>query len=179
MSLENKSFKLFHVSENPHIDVFHPKKSPSSTEGDIGKVVWAIDEVHLPNYLVPSDCPRVTYWAGTKTTEKDKASFLEGDFKQVIALESYWLDRVENTEIYLYEFPIEPFKVFDSNAGYYISREPIIPLGVKKLENPLLLLKEREIEVKLLPNLWQLRDEIVDSSLNFSIIRMRNAQERV
>jgi len=28
------------------------------------ELVWAIDGDHLRNYLVPRDCPRVTYYAG-------------------------------------------------------------------------------------------------------------------
>ncbi|PWU17446.1 MAG: hypothetical protein C5B49_08870 [Bdellovibrio sp.] len=36
----------------------------------------------------------------------------------------------------------------------------------------------REIELRFVPDLWCLYDEVVESSLGFSIIRMRNAQPR-
>jgi hypothetical protein len=34
------------------------------------------------------------------------------------------------------------------------------------------------VELRVMPSLWKLHDAVVDSSLQFSIIRMRNAQPR-
>ena len=48
---------LFHVSEERGIEEFEPRAPKEG--GD--PVVWAIHAVRLPNYLVPRDCPRVTY----------------------------------------------------------------------------------------------------------------------
>jgi hypothetical protein len=52
--------RLFHVSEEPGIHTFEPRPAPrrSNVKGD---VVWAVDELRLPNYLLPRACPRVTY----------------------------------------------------------------------------------------------------------------------
>jgi hypothetical protein len=46
---------LFHISEEPGIELFEPRVS----EGR-GPVVWAIDADRLRNYLLPRECPRVT-----------------------------------------------------------------------------------------------------------------------
>ena len=51
--------RLFHVSEDPAIEDFHPR--PSSVAPEVGPIVWAVAESHLPNYLLPRDCPRVTF----------------------------------------------------------------------------------------------------------------------
>ena len=48
---------FFHVSEAADIERFDPRPSALTHE----PVVWAIDEERLRNYLVPRDCPRVTY----------------------------------------------------------------------------------------------------------------------
>ena len=66
--------RLFHVSEEADITVFHPSL-PTRTDLDpaVG-LVWAIDEARLPNFLTPRDCPRVTYHIGENTTEAVRAA---------------------------------------------------------------------------------------------------------
>ena len=54
-------------------------------------VVWAIDADRLRNYLVPRECPRVTYYAGRETTAADVERFL-GSSPAVVAVESGWLE---------------------------------------------------------------------------------------
>ena len=46
---------VYHVSEEPGIELFEPR--PIDASGD--SFVWAIDDEHLRNYLVPRECPRV------------------------------------------------------------------------------------------------------------------------
>src|ERR1043165_10151297 len=54
--------KLFHISDNGEIERFEPRLPPSAGAGVSGLCVWAIDEQHLPHYLLPRDCPRVTFY---------------------------------------------------------------------------------------------------------------------
>jgi hypothetical protein len=161
--LRKLNMKIFHVSDDPHIEVFEPRPSPSSENGVTGNAVWAIDEVHLPNYLLPRDCPRVAYVdpvsSGCRT----------------IAVEAQWFERIQNSRLYLYEFDLKHFKVCDSNAGYYIARVAVTPAQVTPLENLLNELLIRKVELRFLPNLWKLRNQIAASNYEFSIIRFRNA----
>ena len=54
---------LFHISEESDIARFEPRASGYPIPpGHL--VVWAIDESRLCNYLLPRECPRVTYYAG-------------------------------------------------------------------------------------------------------------------
>ena len=53
--------RLFHVSEEGNIGVFHPRLPlRKDLPADVG-LVWAIDEKHLPNFLTPRNCPRVCF----------------------------------------------------------------------------------------------------------------------
>ena len=63
---------LFHVSEESGIERFEPRPSQYPDE----PVVWAIDADRLRNYLLPRECPRVTYYAGRETTAADVERFL-------------------------------------------------------------------------------------------------------
>jgi hypothetical protein len=140
-------------------------------------VVWAIEDPRLCNYLVPRDCPRVTYYAGAETTAADVERFL-GSPEAVVAIESGWLERVRSSRLYCYHMPSETFECIDACAGYFVSRVPVVPLGVDLLEDPLTELSSRGVELRVLPSLWALRDAVVASSLQFSIIRMHNAVPR-
>jgi Family of unknown function (DUF6886) len=161
---------LFHVSEQFDIVRFDPRPSEYAAE----PVVWAIEERRLGNYLLPRDCPRVTYYAGSETTAADVERFL-GSSLAVVAIESAWFERVRSSSLFCYHMPSETFECFDECAGYFVSRASVVPTGVKVVSDPLAELVARGVELRILPNLWSLRDAVVSSSLQFSIIRMRNA----
>jgi hypothetical protein len=74
-SLKNFS-RLFHISEEPNIALFEPRPSPSFFESITGDVVFAISDELLHNYLLPRDCPRVTWYPSDTTTETDKERFM-------------------------------------------------------------------------------------------------------
>jgi hypothetical protein len=165
---------LFHVSEESGIRRFEPRPSEYADE----PVVWAIDEARLPNYLVPRECPRVTYYAGSKTTTVDVERFL-GSSRAVVAIESGWLDRLRSCRLYCYHLLEEKFECFDECAGYFVSRLPVEPQHVEVFDDPIAELLARGIELRLVTNLWALRDAVLESTLQFSFIRMRNALPRL
>jgi Family of unknown function (DUF6886) len=80
---------LFHISEEAGISRFEPR--PSEYTAD--PVIWAVDDERLRNYLLPRDCPRVTYYAGSQTTAADRERLL-GSASAVVAIEEGWLDRL-------------------------------------------------------------------------------------
>ena len=170
--------RIFHVSEESDIAVFEPRAVPSPDTGVTGNAVWAVDEAHLANYLLPRDCPRVTYGRGEKTTKEDAAKFVPANAKRVVIVESAWLERIDNCTLYLYELPSEKFDCVDEGAGYFISRTSITPLAKTKLTNLREALAARGAEVRVEDSLWPAIDAVAASSLEFSIIRKRNAQPR-
>lgn len=176
---------LYHVSEQPDIARFDPRPAPDPSSGQTGLLVWAIDDAHLHNYLLPRDCPRVTFYAraalGRSDSHPEDAARLLGGTTAtyVIAIEADWFERVLSQTLYVYSFFPESFAMIDEGAGYYISGESAIPQCVMKLDNLPAELFRRNVELRVMPSLWKLRDAVVSSSLQFSIIRMRNAGPRL
>ncbi|MBR4960339.1 MAG: hypothetical protein IKY52_05540 [Clostridia bacterium] len=85
--------RLFHVSEEPDIAVFHPRlPARADLDPNVG-LVWAIDEARLPNFLTPRDCPRVTFHLGENTTDADRERFLPAGFHHAVILEEDWRER--------------------------------------------------------------------------------------
>jgi hypothetical protein len=99
---------VFHVSEEPNIEVFEPRCAEAMGES----VVWAIDDAHLRNYLVPRECPRVTYAAGPRTTLADRERFL-GSSAAVVAIETGWFERVQTCRLQCYHLPGDTFELAD------------------------------------------------------------------
>lgn len=165
---------LFHVSEEEGIERFEPRWSESAGQD----VVWAIDADRLRNYLLPRECPRVTYYAGPQTVNADVEQFL-GKSDAVVAIESAWFERLQSCRLFCYHLPPDTFECIDECAGYLVSRVPVVPARVEVLDDLILELLRRGVELRFIPNLWPLRDAVVASTLQFSIIRMRNAQSRI
>jgi hypothetical protein len=161
---------LFHLSEDGGIERFDPRPSDYTSY----PAVWAISADRMGNYLVPRDCPRVTYYAGPKTTTEDVERFLVGS-NSVVAVEAGWLERIRRGRLFCYHLPPETFECLDACAGYFVSRIPVIPERIEVFDDLISELLKREVELRFVPELWTLRDAVVASTLEFSIIRMRNA----
>jgi hypothetical protein len=82
---------LFHLSEEAGIERFEPRESTYTSY----PVVWAITADRLHNYLLPRDCPRVTYYAGPDTTAEDVNRFL-GENRAVVAVEKSWFEQIRS-----------------------------------------------------------------------------------
>jgi hypothetical protein len=161
---------VFHVSDDPDIEVFEPRTIGATGES----LVWAIDDEHLRNYLVPRDCPRVTFHAGPGTTAADRERFL-GASRAVVAIETEWLEQVRTCRLFCYHLPSDTFESIDKTAGYFVSRTAVKPVRVTTVEDPLSALLQRGVELRILPSLSLLRAAVIESTLEFSVIRWRNA----
>lgn len=169
--------RLFHVSEDAGIARFDPRPVPSPDSGVEGDAVWAVAEGYLPNYLLPRDCPRICFRAGDRTTLEDRERFL-GGADHVVAFEASWLARVRTARLALYEMPTGTFIDVLLEAGYWISRECVVPVRMTIVEDALAALTTAGVEVRVLQDFWPLCDAVAGSSLRFSIIRKRNAGPR-
>lgn len=167
---------LYHFSEDPSINLFKPRHSAAFPS--LRPVVWAIDQEHALHYYFPRDCPRVIYWKGEQTKEEDSARFFgETNTDKIIVIESSWLERIRSTNLYVYTFKPESFVVFEEakTAGYYISFDEVVPLNVKPAGDLLEKIVKANAELRFTPDLYPIRNRVLSSSLNYSIIRFRNA----
>jgi hypothetical protein len=164
---------LYHFSEEPNIAEFAPRAPLAHPESE--PFVYAIDAWHAPLYYVPRDCPRVCFWLLPTTTPEDIATFFAYvSGRMVIALESAWQERLMTTALYRYVFDeADFFSVHDH--GVHLSRKTVKPLRVEPMGHLLRRLMEADVELRFCPSLVPLGERIIQSSLHFSLIRMRNA----
>jgi hypothetical protein len=119
----------------------------------------------------------VTYYAGRETTSADVERFL-GSSPAVVAVESGWLEKLRSCRLYCYHLPPETFECIDECAGYNVSREAVVPWQVEVIDDAIAEMVKRGVELRFVPSLWSLRDAVVASSMQYSLIRMRNAVPR-
>jgi len=167
--------RLYHVSEESNITKFSPRIPTRADLDQTTGLVWALTEKCLPNFLTPRDCPRVTYHVSETTTQADIAKFFSSTARHCLAIEHAWYERMTKTTLYLYEFDASTFYLQDAVAGYYVSEQTQTPISVTKIEDLFGELFAKGIEVRILNHLWLLADEVKQSSLNWSLCRMANA----
>ena len=171
--------RLFHFSDRLDIARFDPRPPPSASSGVTENVVWAVGERLRHNYLLPRDCPRVTFYAGPQSAPADVAHFMgQSSATYIVAIETRWMPALRHGRLYQYELPPNTFLPVDAGAGYYISREPVVPTSVTAIDDLLGALLALDVELRVMPSLWKLNDAVVASTLQFSCIRMRNAAAR-
>ncbi len=172
--------RLYHVSEGDGITLFNPRSPNLAIANAPGRpVVWAIGGRLLHNYLLPRDCPRVTFYARPDSDPADVTRLMGQTAAQyVVAIESRWLAAVCATYLWLYEFSPAGFHLIDPGAGYYVRESAVAPISVRRVDDLLAELVSRDVELRVTPSLWPLRDAVLVSSLQFSFIRMRNAQPK-
>ena len=170
----NAEVPLYHFSEDPDITSFAPHRATTSNVDE--DLVWAIDEWHAPMYYVPRDCPRACFWPGPQTSDEDRERWFGGiDARLVIAVESGWLERLRATTLYRYTMPNATFALNDATAGHWVSREPVAPLAVEPVGDLLAALAGAGVELRVTPRLVALWRRVIDSTLEYSGTRMRNA----
>lgn len=167
--------RLFHVSDTSGIARFEPRPPPSPDAGVTAEAVWAVAQSHLVNYLTPRNCPRIAYRAGPQTSEEDRDRFLTGA-QVVVAIEAAWLARLQAATLYVYDMPPATFELTLPEAGYWISRRGVTPLGCDVKSDLVAALTAAGAELRLLRDFWPLAEAVAASSLEFSILRKRNAR---
>jgi hypothetical protein len=164
--------RLYHISETPKITEFIPQPSLRKQKS----LVWAISEDKLHNYLLPRDCPRVTFFLKPDSNPADIKKLIgNAIIKAVVAIEKKRIPIIKKTILYKYEFNPKDFELEDECAGYYVTERIQKPISVTKINNIFDELLKYNIELRILPSLWKIREAVIKSSLGFSIIRMQNA----
>jgi hypothetical protein len=150
-----------------------PRPSPAGTLHEGREWVWAVDEEHLPNYLLPRECPRVC-WA----TAPQLPPLLTAPSARVIAIEHGWVSAMRAARLYVHELDPTDFAELDAVAGYWVSETEATVVRVELIEDCLHALAERDVELRLTASLWPYVDAVVEAGGEFSVIRSRNARPR-
>jgi hypothetical protein len=160
--------ELWHFSEDASLGRFVPRD---------GKV-WAIDDRHAWLYWFPRDCPRACFWAVASTTDDDVERWLDGDRERRVAvIETAWLERMRTIRLYAYRMPPEPFDVVTDDR-FYIASVPVEATERVEVGDLLARHAEAGIELRIAPALYPLWDKVIETTLDFSGIRLRNAVRR-
>ena len=163
--------ELWHVSEDPAIEVFQPRRNELHALDE--PLVWAVDTRYQWLYWFPRDCPRACWEAGKDTTDSDVTRWLEGDRERRVAvIETGWLGRMRRSTLYAYRLPPETFEPWDK---FFVSRETVEPIEVAVLEDLLERHAEAGNELRIAPTLYPLWERVIETTLDFSGIRLRNA----
>ena len=163
--------ELWHVSEDATIEVFRPHQHELDALDE--PLVWAVDTRYWWLYWFPRDCPRACFNAQEDTTDEDVERWLDGDRAlRVSVIESGWLERLRTARVYAYRLPPETFEAWDK---FWVSRETVVPLELVELGDLLAHHAEAGNELRITPSLYPLWDKVIETSLDFSGIRLRNA----
>lgn len=172
--------RLFHFSDDPGISCFEPRPvlvpslRPVGREWLNGPLVWAIDEPHSMMYLFPRDCPRILIWPLAHTTAEDRFRWMGDTSARAVAyIEAGWFERLQSEMVYRYEMPGATFESLE-DAGMYVSRTAVRPLGCEALISLDTCLAAADVELRVLEDLASLRSAW-NSTLHVSGIRLRNA----
>ena len=167
---------LYHFSEDPGIERFVPHVP--ATNPTHRAAVWAIDHEHAPLYWFPRDCPRVTIWPYDDSGLAAFRSRFTTAARRLHAIESGWLGRVRAATVYRYEFDADGFVPWEAANGQWICEHEVRPASVTPIGDLIAAHADAEIELRVTPSLWPLRDAAVDGAFDFGIVRLHNAQPR-
>ena len=83
---------------------------------------------------------------------------------------------MRTTPLYAYRLPEDGFEPYEPAGGYWVSRVTIVePLELQPLGDLVELHRAAAIELRLVPRLLELWDDVIASTLEFSGMRLRNA----
>ena len=160
---------LLHYSEDPSIERFVPHVPATNPEQP--PMVWTIDDEHAPLFWFPRECPRITFWSADGSPP-DRLGATTA--RRVHAIEERWLDRLPSCRLHVYRFEPAGFEPWPHADGYWVSDAEHVPLDVEAEGDLLERHRERGIDLWVLPDLRELRDQVVASGYRFSMCRMAN-----
>ena len=165
-------FALWHYSEDPSLHRFEPR--PVADPG-AAPAVWAVDTRHAPRFWFPRDCPRGCIWPGPATTAEDHERFFgQTASGRIHVMESAWLEHMQSVQLYAYRLPAESF-IRHEVGGYWVSRAPVDALDRVRCGDPVAWHAAAGIELRVTPSIWPFWRRVVESTVEFSGSRLRNA----
>jgi hypothetical protein len=166
--------RLFHFSDDAHLERFVPHVPPSNPGHP--PAVWAIDAEHAPLYWFPRMCPRISVWARTPAEQSVLTDVFGTEAHRICAAEIHWLDGIRRGQLHRYVFDGSMFHPWEQADGQYVTDQVVEPIAVERLDDLLALHAAADVELRLTPRLGRLMDQITASGLPFSFVRIRDAR---
>jgi hypothetical protein len=164
-------FAVWHLSEDPSLSRFLPRM-PARGEQPL---VWAVDTRHAPMFWFPRDCPRGCIWPSSSTSPEDREAFFgQSSASRVHVMESGWLRRMQECRLYAYRLPHEQFRPHEV-GGYWVAEEPVDAVDQVVLDDLVPRHADAGIELRITPSIWPFWRRVVNSTVEFSGSRLRNA----
>jgi hypothetical protein len=88
------------------------------------------------------------------------------------------MERIRSARLYRYEFEATLFSPWAKANGQWIAEVPLEPLAVTALGDLIDAHIVAGIELRFVPELWTIRDKVVQGPWDFSAVRMANARRR-
>ena len=89
-------------------------------------------------------------------------------------MESGWLDRVRECQLYAYRLPTGAFRPHDV-GGYWVADEPVDAIERVAVDDLIGMHARAGIELRITPSIWPFWRRVVESTISFSGSRLRNA----
>jgi hypothetical protein len=167
-------FALWHFSEDPDLGRFDPR--PRAADPAAPPLVWAVDTRHAPLFWFPRDCPRGCIWPVSTTTAADRERFFgQSAARRIHVIEAGWLARLQECRLYAYRLPAGPFRPHDEVGGYWITEDPVDAIDQVVLDDLVTRHARAGLELRITPSIWPFWRRVVQSSIEFSGSRLRNA----
>ena len=94
---------------------------------------------------------------------------------RIVVVEQAWLARILTATLNVYELPPTNFELADEIAGYYVCRAAVAPIATYVVDDILGEMAQSNCELRFVADLLRIRDNVLRSTLDYSLIRMRNA----
>jgi len=89
-------------------------------------------------------------------------------------IETIWLERVRAVRLYAYRMPREPFEIVEDDR-FYIASSTVDAIERVDVGDLLARHAGAGVELRIAPALYPLWDRVIETTLDYSGIRLRNA----
>jgi hypothetical protein len=105
----------------------------------------------------------------------DADRWLDGDrSRRVAVIEDGWREQLRSVELYAYRLPREPFDTVQDDR-FFIASTPVDAIERVAVGDLIARHADAGIDLRFAPALYPLWDEVVETTLEYSGIRLRNA----
>jgi hypothetical protein len=119
-------------------------------------------------------------WVTPTTTDVDRLRILGPHVQRVHMIEYSWLRELQSAQLFAYRFDAADFRAYGDEADphAFVADHPVRALGPAEPVGDLMRLHEEAgIELRLAQSLWPWWHAVIETTVGFGGIRLRNAAQ--